>query len=299
MSQKSGTAHKLKLSTPLPLQQLVLTVTENKAQLIDMICEQVKIKALSIPANKEFNHNLLVIGSSEVPQEICSGVVVDRIDLKTTYEEADVIIPQQMVYAVSQGAKTIIVICDDTDVCVLLLHYYLLRKLTCCLLMEGTSAAERTVIDIAATMKKHAAIIPQHLAAHDLSGCDTVARLSGLGKATVIKHLQKGHKLEQLGEPNAAIPEVIAEASSFVAACYGKRSTNISNVRFDVWLTKMAKRTSGRLLSYSLCHRHRSHSLKMSKGPIFRHVYGKVLHLILIQQTSAGLKIPIPKSLHL
>ena len=39
MSQKSGTAHKLKLSTPLPSQQLVLTVTENKAQLIDMICE--------------------------------------------------------------------------------------------------------------------------------------------------------------------------------------------------------------------------------------------------------------------
>ena len=131
MSQKSGTAHKLKFSTPLPSQQLVLTVTENEAQLIDMICEQVKNEALSTPANKEeFNHKLLITGSSEVPQEICSGVVVDRIDLKTTHEEADVIIPQQMVYAVSQGAKTIIVICDDTDVFVLLLHNYLLRKLS-------------------------------------------------------------------------------------------------------------------------------------------------------------------------
>ena len=67
------------------------------------------------------------------------------------------------------------------------------------------------------------------------------ARLIGLGKATVIKHLQKGHKLEQLCEPNAALPEVIAEASSFVAACYGERSINMSNVRFDVWLTKMAQ----------------------------------------------------------
>ena len=66
-----------------------------------------------------------------------------------------------MVYAVSQGAKTIIVICDDTDVFVLLLYYYLLRKLTCCLLMEETISAERTVIDIAATVIKHAAIIPQ------------------------------------------------------------------------------------------------------------------------------------------
>ena len=164
-----------------------------------MICEQIKNKALSIPANEEeFNHKLLITGSSEVSQEICSGVVVDKIDLKTTHEEADVIIPQQMVYAISQGAKTIIVICDDTDVFVHLLHYYLLRKLTCCLLMEGTSAAERTVIDRAATMKKHAAIIPQLLAAHALSGCDTVARLSGLGKATVIKHLQKGTNLNNL-----------------------------------------------------------------------------------------------------
>ena len=119
------------------------------------------------------------------------------------------------------GAKTIIIICDDTDVFVLLLHYYLLRKLTCCLLMEGTSAAERTVIDIAATMKKHAAIIPQLLAAHALSGCDTVTRLSGLGKATAIKHVQLGHKLEKLDEPNAALPEVIAEASSFVAGVVG------------------------------------------------------------------------------
>ena len=82
---KSGTANKLKLSTPLTSQQLVLTVTENKAQLIDKICEQAKNKALSIPANeKEFNHKLLITSSSEVPQEICSGDVVDRIDLKTT-----------------------------------------------------------------------------------------------------------------------------------------------------------------------------------------------------------------------
>ena len=223
MSKKSGTAHKFKLSTPLPSQQLVFTVTENKAQLIDMICEQVKNKALSIPANEEeFSHKLLITGSSAVPQEICSGVSIDRTDLKTTHEEADVIIPQQVGDAVLQGAKTILVFCDDTDVFVLLLHCYLLRKLTCCLMMEGTSATERTVIDLAATVKRHAAIISQLLAAHALSGCDTVARFSGLGKATVIKHLQKGHKLEQLGQLNAALPDVIAEASSFVAACYKK-----------------------------------------------------------------------------
>lgn len=120
-----------------------------------MICEQVKNKALSIPANEEeFNYKLLITGSSEVPQEICSGVVIDRIDLKTTHEEADAIISQKVVYAVSFGAKTILLICDDTDVFILLLHYYLLRKLTCCLLVEGTSATKGTVKGSVATVKK-------------------------------------------------------------------------------------------------------------------------------------------------
>ena len=56
-------------------------------------------------------------------------------------------------------------------------------KLSCNLLMEGMSS-ERAVIDIAATCRKHAAIVPHLLAAHALSGCDTVAKLSDEGKAT-------------------------------------------------------------------------------------------------------------------
>ena len=56
MSQIFDTARKLKLSTPLLSQQLVLTVTENKAQ---PIYKQVKNKDLSIPANEEeFNQKL-------------------------------------------------------------------------------------------------------------------------------------------------------------------------------------------------------------------------------------------------
>ena len=56
MSQKFDTARKLKLSTPLLSQQLVLTVTENTAQ---PIYKQVKNKDLSIPANEEeFNQKL-------------------------------------------------------------------------------------------------------------------------------------------------------------------------------------------------------------------------------------------------
>ena len=42
------------------------------------------------------------------------GVLIQRQDLRTSHEEADVIIAQQAVYAVSQGVKTVSVVCDDT-----------------------------------------------------------------------------------------------------------------------------------------------------------------------------------------
>ena len=119
---------------------MVLTVTENKVQLIDLICQQVQEKATYIPASEDsFNYKLVMTGSGYVPQQIHMGIVISRHDLTTSHEEADVIIPQQMVVAADTGTERIAVICDDTDVFFLLLHYYHLKKLSTTLLMEGTS----------------------------------------------------------------------------------------------------------------------------------------------------------------
>ena len=63
---------------------------------------------------------------------------------------------------------------DDTDVFILLIHYYQQCSLTCIVLMEDTSRM-RAVIDIGATEKQHADI-----AAHALTGCDTVAFMCGI-----------------------------------------------------------------------------------------------------------------------
>ena len=54
---------------------------------------------------------------------------------------------------------------------------------------EGTSAT-RTSVHIAATAMKHQAVMTYILAAHALSGCDSVAYMYGIGKATVLKVLQ-------------------------------------------------------------------------------------------------------------
>ena len=108
------------------------------------------------------------------------SVVIQRHDLRTSYEEADIIIPQQVVHIASLGMRHIPVVCDDTDVFLLLLHYYHHKKLSCGLLMEGMSS-KRTSLDIAATAKKPVNIVPQLLAAHALSGYDAVAYREGYG----------------------------------------------------------------------------------------------------------------------
>ncbi|KAH3755283.1 hypothetical protein DPMN_189974 [Dreissena polymorpha] len=128
---------------------------------------------------------------------------MDRVDLRTTHEEADVIIPRQVVMAIEEGAVCVKVICDDTDVFVLLLHVYLTIHLTCTVLMKGTSA-DRTIVDIGATTQKNKA--------HALSGCDTVARLTGIGKIKVIKQLEKGLHLDNLGVKDASFDLVLSEA---------------------------------------------------------------------------------------
>ncbi len=241
--KKAHTGHKLRTTTPLPSQQTILTTTENKVQLIDILCEQIQEKAKDLPRDDDaFNHRLLITGSGTSPTEVRMGVVITRTDMRTTHEEADVIIAQQMVCAATESSSCITIVSDDTDVFVLLLHFYQLKHLTCTLLMQGTSS-QRTVVDIGATATKHASIVQHVLAAHALSGCDTVACLYGNGKARAIKVLQKGCTLLNLGNPNAHISDVITEATLFVAATYGSRvAGNMSDIRFGIWSAKTARK---------------------------------------------------------
>ena len=106
---------------------------------------------------------------------------------------------QQMSEVANEGAKSINVLCDDTDDFVLLVYHYSEPHLRCSVTMEGTSAG-RLLVDTGATAKKHDTIIKQLPAAHALSGCDTVAQLFGIGKGTVLKILRSGSYLSKLGE---------------------------------------------------------------------------------------------------
>ena len=103
-------------------------------------------------------------------------------------------------------------------------------------------ARDRKCVDIRATATKHKEIIPNILAAHALSGCDTVAQCWGVGKGNVVKVLKAGHTLPSIGTVSASEAEVVQEATSFVAAFYGEnKSTTMTAVRRRVWKGKTGR----------------------------------------------------------
>ena len=118
--QQASIRRRLTPTTPLPAHSVVLTVTENKQHIIGTICEQRREKGETNEA--PMKHSLRVTGPASIPVEIFKGVAIERRDLESTHEEADAIIPRQVVDAATQGSKCIKVICDDTDVFILLMH---------------------------------------------------------------------------------------------------------------------------------------------------------------------------------
>ena len=73
--------------------------------------------------------------------------------MRTTHEEADIIIIQQCYGVVSNGCSSVKVISDDTIVFVLLMFFYLQQNWKVPILIEQ-SHGSRIVVDIAATVNK-------------------------------------------------------------------------------------------------------------------------------------------------
>lgn len=83
------------------------------------------------------------------------------------------------------------------------------------------------------------------LPAHALTGCDTVACCYGVGKGTALKVLKDGHSLSLLGVIDSPIESVIAQATTFMSACYGQysMSKSMSETRWGVlvWASKTGR----------------------------------------------------------
>ena len=89
-----------------------------------------------------------------------------------------------------------------------------------CIIIMQPSSFGQPAIDITSFVK-NLDIVQFLLGVHALSGCASVAKLHGIGKATVLKKLKGGHTLQQLGNLEASEHTVVAEATRFIWACYG------------------------------------------------------------------------------
>ena len=103
--------HHLNTATILSSQKVVLTVTENKKQLINIICEELQNDKDFIDSFSH-EHTLLITGEGD-PVEITRGGVIPQPDIFTSHEETDNIINQQTFMAVEQGAECLSVMADD------------------------------------------------------------------------------------------------------------------------------------------------------------------------------------------
>jgi len=81
------------------------------------------------------------------------------------------------------------------------------------------------------------------LAAHGLTGCNTVAELHGIGRGTVIKQLKEGHTLDHLGNLDSSVDEAVMQATKFISAYGSKSKDDLSEIRVEMWSKKMERKT--------------------------------------------------------
>ena len=240
----SARVHNLTTEMRAPAKQVILTNTKNKIQLNAMLAEG--LLESDYYTNATQKHTLTIAGVSGAPVEIYGGVRIDRHDLCSTHEEADILITQHAI-SLSLLGKSVRVVCDDTDVFVLLVHFYNSK-------CKGNNAApmimssplkEQAVIDIRATAEAHSDIADDLLAIHRLSVADTVASLHGLGKTTVVNISKKGlFSLSKVGDVEADMKTVEAQATKFMCAAYGKITescTSMTECRVKMWNSKIGK----------------------------------------------------------
>ena len=144
----SARTHFLPPSSLLPGKSATLTSASCKSQIIIYITDGVTQRA----ASGCYFNTLLITGLLATPTEITRGIAIERQDPKTSHEEADLIMVQQIYQKVLDHQVDIVsIICDDTDVLVLLTYFFWKFNSSNTVYMQGTST-ERNIFDVRETV---------------------------------------------------------------------------------------------------------------------------------------------------
>ena len=226
--QGASRGYSLCPTAKLPSQKVVLTVSSNKRQLIDLILTEL------IYHKDMLNGKLVITGHDPVPIQINQGVVSRKYDMTITHEEADTMIVQQVAPI---GAANVLVVADDTDAFVPLCHFMFND------VMMVSPIRGRTVIDISESVDKNRAIMADLLAAHGLTGCDKVATYHGIGKGVALKVLtSEALSLSKVGDMTLSVEEALEQSTSFMLSCYGHpECSSLTGARQKIWSQKVSR----------------------------------------------------------
>ena len=231
--------HKLSAKTPLPTRDAVLKCVANKVQLNRLILELI-MNHQEFLDNVTSDYRLFMTGVEPVPTVVHRGRKRAELQLYSTHEEADIRLVMHALWSYEREEARVCVISDDTDVFALLCYHYHKSGSSAPLMMKP-SVHGRVCVDIPATVNKHPTLIPQVLAIHAISGCDTVAASYGIGKSTAVTTSNKGFVMDSLGVIDAPWVDVEKEATKFMVAAYGGLGVTMSECRKRLWAQKTAK----------------------------------------------------------
>ena len=249
----------MSLESILPNQGALLNVTENKVQIIKLVVEAL------CAGPTPLGQRLVVTASDSHPIEVGVGPQ----EIAVTHEEADVVMAYHIVREAQAGLSPIKVISDDNDVLVILAHHLqvligFMNSRPILLTMELCSGG-CAVIYINSVIINNASIMKNLLAAHAITGCDTVSSFACIGKGTVFNQLRKFSEELSVGDVSIPLTDIISSATKFVASLYSRNEENTSlyKLRSGIFSRKLA----GKLhIVPKLC------SLPPTSGPFARHV---------------------------
>ena len=239
--------YSLRPTAKLPSQKVVLTVSSNTKQLIDLILTKL------IYHTDMLNGKLVITGNDPVPIQVNQGVVSRRDDMTITREEADTMIIQQVAFV---GAANVLVVANDTGVFVLLCRFVFNGDITGHVMMVSPIRG-RTVIDINESGDKNRSILGDMLPAHGLTGCDTVATYHGIRKGVALKVLRsETRSLSKVGDMTLFVEEALEQSTSFMLSCYGHpECSSLTDARQKIWSRKVSRSIGAApKLHLQVCH---------------------------------------------
>ena len=212
---------------------------QNKMQFIEVICKDIMTHShLLIFMTKK----LIITGADPMPVEINPGsIIIHRQDMKTMQEEADTMIVQQVADVKPTKA---LVVADDTHIFVLLLHFCCKEDIPASTSVLMVSPIHgHSMIDINATVNQPRDIIPNLLASHWLTGCDTVAPYFGIGKCVALNVLRSGvHSQSSIGDTNCTLSDIMSQPTPYILACYGQtKCMTMTEARRKMWAKKVSR----------------------------------------------------------